>query len=224
MHECDYCWARKGIRRSFHDQGALKRHIGGSAECREARKAATANKLRIQLGVGPNVDEPGTSVPEDVEMLDMDVDPMPVPEILPIPGLAPELDARADAQDAPEGVPPAQDNASPRSTGGQATGNQRYVHIEEVPDEDELRPGMTFGATSTQFEDIQEAQEQNQESQYGPFLNREVWEVAEFMVDCLGKSEADRFLKLPCVHLHHNHELSPFAYLNCPIRFRKVQI
>jgi hypothetical protein len=73
---------------------------------------------------------------------------------------------------------------------------RRYIAFWVFPD-----AGAKLGATTTTFEDIREAQEGRNETQYGPFGDEEMWEVAKFMVDYLGQGEADRFLKLPCVCL-----------------------
>jgi hypothetical protein len=148
------------------------------------------------------MDTPGPVLDEDVPMADPDADPF-------VPDADPLFVSEPNASCPP--VPPrnlqSPEQAAPNSSaardtyGGRATGEARYVHIEEVEDEDAPSAGAKLSATTTMFEDIREAQEGRNKTQYGPFGDKEMWEVAKFMVDCLGQGEADRFLKLPRVRL-----------------------
>jgi hypothetical protein len=63
------------------------------------------------------------------------------------------------------------------------------------PDKDR-HAGKSFGRDSTIFEDLRAQQEENSQGRYGPFADKDIAEVAEFLVECVGKGEADRFLKL----------------------------
>jgi hypothetical protein len=180
---CGYCAAR-GERKAFPHRAALARHIGHSRLCRRAR-AAQQEAL------------PETSSEEDGEAED-EAEPVrvhtPEPPASPPPEGRPESPQPAHAPGSRnvqiEEVPD-EDDAGPR---GRASGWERYV---ETADEEYLKSaGAPLRAESTVFEHIREAQEDKGETRYGALSSDEISEVAAFVVECVGKSDADRFFKL----------------------------
>jgi hypothetical protein len=149
-------------------------------------------------------DEPPSGMPMDVDGDEQHAPlaglaPSPAPDALPSPPPAsspppnPQQDPRIE--DVPdEDDPP----AHPR-----ATGFERYVEDQH----DATRAGEALGFDSTVFEEVQENQEENGETRYGALSNEEVVEVAQFLVECVGKGEADRFLKLARVRTASPHAL-----------------
>lgn len=92
-----------------------------------------------------------------------------------------------------------QDNSSttrPTASLGRATDFARHVRIEEVPDEDYCSAGRSTHRHFTPFEQVYEDQIDNNQGQYGPLTDEELWETSQFLLECCGKGETDRFVKL----------------------------
>jgi hypothetical protein len=179
---CNYCEER-GTHRSFKTRGDLHRHIARTRECRHARRAVLERLSQQDL---------------EVNVQAMEVDGQyPLDQIEDEVALDPPINTHS------EGVPeehhhPGQElHPMPNSQSSRATSHERYV--EEVPDEDMLDAGKPFGVSTTIFEKIRDEQEKTGQSRYGPLSSKEIWEATQFIVDCLGQGEADRFLKLACV-------------------------
>jgi hypothetical protein len=109
-----------------------------------------------------------------------------------------------------------EDAGPPRPSNGKRTGATRYVVDDPA---DDLRAGKSLGVDATVFERVQEEQEEQGQDRYGPLQDAEVMEVAEFLVDCVGKGEADRFLKMARVRTASLRCRSSF-HLRLTLRFR----
>jgi hypothetical protein len=186
MVNCGYCAAR-GERKSFPNRAALARHVGHSKECRQARAAR-------QEAI-PESDSEHELPQEDEE--DEPLDANQYQPLIEEPPASPPGDREGSAapqpsrsgsvtiEDVPEDTEP---DHSPRASG--------WARYAEQPTGDQLRAGESVRADSSVFDRIRESQEENGQTRYGPLANEEIAEVAEFIVECVGKNEADRFFKL----------------------------
>jgi hypothetical protein len=128
-----------------------------------------------------------SSDPVPEAFMDVDV-PQPLPLRTPGPSPSPPSPPRSPRI---EEVP---DEGDPYIPLGRATGYERYV---QEPDEmEQSHAGRPFGRNATVFDNLCAEQEETGQSRYGVFTNEEIAEVAEFLVECVGKGDADRFLKL----------------------------
>jgi hypothetical protein len=197
LYACPYCQAR-GIYRAFPVRRQLRIHFSRSAPCQSARQA-DLNALFASHGSGAESDSDGeTALPDedagssvgDPELMDIDnaeLDNIPAPDPSPSP-----------MDNVPAGPPHEQDQEAnaPRRTSARETGPDRYV--KPNPDSRAGEP-LAVDPNGNIFEDIRSKQEETGESRYGPFADKEMVEVVQFLVDCLGQGEADRFLKLSAV-------------------------
>jgi hypothetical protein len=124
--------------------------------------------------------------------MDVDANPPPSPESPPNteapPSLPPPPSSDPRIQDVPDEDDPPLSRAQPSSF-------KRYVDTYPGP------AGVDLGVAETVFERIRREQQENGEGRYGAFKDEKIWEVAQFLVDCVGHNDAERFLKLSLVRL-----------------------
>jgi hypothetical protein len=127
----------------------------------------------------------------------------------PTSGISTETDASANTTTGAN-VDSDNDEIERTSTGVDANANAnanpqakfaRWVHPKEVVDGDHIRPSNV--RQSTNYETLLNEQRSKGQGRYGKFGDKEVWETAQFMVDCLGKGATDRFLNLARVSSHN---------------------
>lgn len=156
LFACVYC-RQRGVRRTFHDQPSLNKHISLKKECCDAQ-ATLLNRLLEDKNTPENGNaSESAQTSEDVEMTNL-AGSLDIPRLVPIlkppapkPGVMAELDGLSEPKE-----PPAQDVPIP---GGRATGTVQYVCMEEGPEDNIIAAaGKQFGVDMTPFEDIQEAQ------------------------------------------------------------------
>jgi hypothetical protein len=79
---------------------------------------------------------------------------------------------------------------------------QHGVQMEEVPDSEDFfvenfpgPAGKAYGKKATYFESLHKKQRAGKFGEYGPFAEREEWELAEWMIkSSISQSEMDTFL------------------------------
>jgi hypothetical protein len=69
--------------------------------------------------------------------------------------------------------------------------------IENFPEE--LLAGATWGNCKPLYEYLEEEQNKEGVSRWGPFKDEDEWELAEWLIQNVGQKQTDTFLKLPIV-------------------------
>ncbi|KAG6852687.1 hypothetical protein C0991_009891, partial [Blastosporella zonata] len=97
---------------------------------------------------------------------------------------------------------------SPRCTYVEDARNDEEEHRERDGDADkefveacpsEWKAGATWGTNIPEFEKIHREQEAGRQTQWGPFKDEEEWQLAEWLIQNVGQTQTDEFLKLPIV-------------------------
>jgi hypothetical protein len=192
MHPCTHCRER-----AFNTQTKLKQHIANTPKCRQAnKKAETRRRRQGRLAHGV---ERGLDITEHP----MDVDMNVTSTLCQVDDLT-VADEGTCIQDREIGTGTSQD---------QPVGHS--ARVEDVPDEDNLQPdpghryvepfplaaGEVIGLAETRFHEIREEQLESGQGRWGPFADKDQFELAEWLADCVGQGDADRFLKMPFVRL-----------------------
>ena len=71
------------------------------------------------------------------------------------------------------------------------------VYIENYPEE--YRAGASWGQCKSLFECLDEEQKKVGGSRWGPFEDKDEWQLAEWLIRNVGQKKTDTFLKLPIV-------------------------
>lgn len=202
MPSCNFC------RTLFPTADAVKLHVRRAQRCRPLWKKQI-ERLNVHLseleGSGSEADMP--DVHDSGKSMDLDDSPA---EAIP-------SDAHMDADMPLDGIP-AENSTTDAAYSRRAT-------VEDVEDDDpddlwrrlskemwtrlvksfpaEYKAGTGLGKAPTQFEKIHAAQERVDEGPWGPFLDEDEWQLAEWLVSNVGQKQADSFLKLPIVRLSY---------------------
>jgi hypothetical protein len=123
----------------------------------------------------------------------------PLPSSAQLPAHDPRIEDVPDEDDIRQNPPP-----HSRST---PSGFERFVEPYPEP------AGIDIGVTETVFERIRREQQERGDGRYGVFKDEQIWEVARFMVDCVGHNDAERFLKLALVSVLRR-EMCPISHIS----------
>jgi hypothetical protein len=80
-------------------------------------------------------------------------------------------------------------------------GEESAYFIEEFPAN--FGTGTVWGEEILFFEKLQQKQEKNGTSKWGPFKDQDEWELGEWLIRNIGQKQTDAFLNLNIVQSHH---------------------
>jgi len=216
MHCCGFCG--KG---PFPSSSGLNRHIRHSVNCNKAARqkwGSYATNIWENAQGPSNIEpQPPASPPilENDELVDM-------PDITleeDLQGLEHDLaHSRGSQPDTITPPGPEMQHARPqrpRATVEDAEEDDvEFAHyIEEFPAN--LGAGAVWGEEVPFFEKIRLEQERNGTSPWGPFDDKDEWELAEWLIRNVGQKQTDAFLNLNIVRSHRlvNFDTSLIAWI-----------
>jgi hypothetical protein len=187
----------------------VRQHISNTVLCRRKNEAKflritghtiprpdrkTSASASSDEGSGQEGDEDAVIDPVTSMNAPIDFDAGPSPS----PASPPRVEASASSRPPPSSDPRIEDipeeDDTPRAR-EQPSSFKRFIDAYPEP------AGIDIGVAETVFERIRREQHENGEGRYGAFKDEKIWEVAQFLVDCVGHNDANRFLKLSLVRL-----------------------
>lgn len=184
------CKGSKGVRIHMAKQGSCRRVM-------QARVQKNRPRIRADAMAPPENTEDDPPMDWDAEVSNGE-------------GVSAAEFRRSRHQDheAVSGTVPAQDDhASPSETTGEAPGtDEDEVFTAQFPHP----AGLSMGTGRTVFEELRLRQNKGELGAFGPFVDKDEWELAEWLLQCgASQTEIDKYLRLNIVCVHGLPSFTP---------------
>jgi hypothetical protein len=190
---CGYCG--KG---PFRTQGGLNKHIGRSKDCQEKNRLAFKYYTSTLWKNAPDasIDLPSSPPPLPDETSGARVEDLEHDLLTVEQNFSP--DSTAEMSDLPIQT---EHTSHPQRNGPEKETLELGHYFEEYPSE--RKAGAAWGKDQPLFMRIQREQQENGTSRWGPFKDRDEWELAEWLSKNAGQKQTDTFLKLKIVSTYN---------------------